>query len=253
MRTCTGISIPFLVLVALAPACGAENPGGPTSPAASNTHTTAQFRITYTSQDPSAVATIAAAADAEAPRILGELGMTGMPEVRVTYYASHSAMADAVRPIVGALPSFASGLVTSARDIHLVWVAPASPDALRQASTRLAHEFSHCVTLQRNASAANNPRWLWETLAIYTARDRSDPSRLTAVLAGSRPTLTQLNSFDTTIVYDVGFSLGEYIVDQRGLEVLRALMMSNGDTRAVLGLATDDFLDQWFAWARARG
>jgi hypothetical protein len=244
-------SIAIVLLLAIAPACGAT-PGGPSPPSAPNTYAAAHFRIAYTTQDASAVATIAAGADAEAPRILAELGMTGMPEVRVTYYETHAAMADAVRPLVGAIPSFASGLVTSARDIHLVWVLPASPDALRLASTRLAHEFAHCVTLQRNPSSANNPRWLWETLAVYTARDRADPSRLAAVLAGSRPTVAQLNSFDTTLVYDVAFSLGEFIVEQRGLDGLRALMLSNGGTTMVFGLSTEEFLDGWFAWARAR-
>jgi hypothetical protein len=53
-------------------------------------------------------------------------------------------------------------------------------------------------------------------------------------------------------VYDVGFRLGEFIVEQRGLDGLRALMTSNADTRAVFGLSTEEFLDQRFAWAQAR-
>ena len=47
----------LVILLVFAPACGAGNPGVPSPPGATNTHTTAHFRITYADQDPSAVAT----------------------------------------------------------------------------------------------------------------------------------------------------------------------------------------------------
>lgn len=225
---------------------GPEAPGGIGGPP--QQLTSRYFQITYPAAEAESVRAIAAAADAAVPGIVAELGASGVPLVRVTYYLSQTAMADAVRPLVGQIPAFATGLVTSSRDIHLV----VSPDALGRRTTTLLHEFAHCVSLHRNPAIANNPRWLWETLAIYAARDRGNAERLATVLAGPQPTAAQLNSFDNTAIYDVGFSLGEFIVERGGLEALRVLLMSNGDTAAALGLPVDEFLSTWFTWARGR-
>ena len=231
-------------------ACG--GPTGPGTPGgngpAPQQLTSTYFQFTYPAADAESVRSIAAAADTGVPGIIAELGANEMPHVRVTYYQSQSAMADAVRPIVGSIPSFASGLVTSSRDIHLV----VSTEVIARRTTTLLHEFAHCVSLHRNPSIANNPRWLWETLAIYAARDRSNAPRLAAALAGPQPTFPQLNSFDNTLIYDVGFSLGEFIVERGGIDALRALLISNGNTNAALGLSLDEFLAAWFTWARAR-
>jgi hypothetical protein len=233
-------------------ACGGSTTGPPLPESGSPSQVASTFfQISYPPVEAPAVQAVAAAADAGAPGIIAELGATGMPQVRVTYYASQAAMADAVRPVVGQIPAFATGLVTSARDIHIVGSAAATPDAIARKATVLLHEFAHCVSMHRNPSIPNNPRWLWETIAVYAARDRST-TRLQTILAGAQPTFAQLNSFDNTIVYDAAFSLGEFIVERGGLEALRTLLMSNGDTQTALALSPDEFLSTWFTWARSR-
>ena len=247
-------SWPRLVTVLL---CGGllscdRGPTGPSSQdggsAETRQLTSTFFQFTYPAAETESIQAIAAAADAGVPGIVAELGAVGMQQVRVTYYRTQAAMADAVRPIVGQIPSFASGLVTSSRDIHLV----TSSAGTARRTTTLLHEFAHCVSLHRNPAIANNPRWLWETLAIYAARDQPDAPRHAAVLAGPQPTIAQLNSFENTAIYDVGFSIGEFIVERGGLEALRALLMSNGNTAAALGVSPEEFLAAWFAWSRGR-
>jgi hypothetical protein len=229
-------------------ACGG-GPDGPSPPAGNGRQelTSAFFQFSYPAGEATSIRAVAEAADAGAPGILSELGAEGMPRVRVTYYASRTALADAVRPMVGEIPSFATGLVTSSTQIHLL----SSADPVARKTTTLLHEFAHCASMHRNPSIPNDPRWLWETIAIYAARDRGDAARLAAVLAGPQPTVAQLNAADGTAIYDVGFSIGEYIVERGGLEALRQLLLSNGDTRLAFGVAPDQFLAEWFAWARA--
>jgi hypothetical protein len=53
-------------------------------------------------------------------------------------------------------------------------------------------------------------------------------------------------------VYDVGYSVAEFIVGGWGRPALPALIAAHGDTQAVLGLALVDFESGWFAFVRAR-
>jgi hypothetical protein len=70
------------------------------------------FRVYIPPRDEATVPSIASAVEREYTRNL-TTARGGMPTVTVTLYTDHAALEAAVRPIVGAVPSFASGLVTS--------------------------------------------------------------------------------------------------------------------------------------------
>ena len=55
-------------------------------------------------------------------------------------------------------------------------VAEPRPRGVRSSGmvSHLVHEFAHCVSLQVNPRIANNPRWLWESVAIYESRQSVD-------------------------------------------------------------------------------
>jgi hypothetical protein len=233
-------------------ACGSDTPGGPTGDAVLQ-HRTAHFTFNYGPGDATPIAAIATAAEAEWARVTGDLGAIGMPVVTVSYYATHDAMARAVAPIVGAIPAWASGLVTSSRNIHLLSPRASSVAEIATAEATVVHEFAHCVTLHIHPGSANNPRWLWETVAVYESGQRGSPAAVAAILSGAPPTLATLNSFDSQIVYDVGALIGAFIVSRAGFAGLRSLVLANGDTRSVLGLSPDEFTTAWFAWARDGG
>ena len=190
----------FALLAATLIACG----GGTTGPWGSLRgatpalqYTSAYSRFTYWSAEPGWIQT--ARRTPGVLRILADLGASSMPQVQVTDYASATAVAEPVRRIVGDIPSFASGLVTSARSIHLVSTAggsgrdrgmttrPARARALRVA----ALQSGDC---EQSAVAAGD--------AAPPHRDRPAPRRLAAVLAGPQPTLAQLNAFDNTAIYE---------------------------------------------------
>jgi len=188
---------------------------GPTSPGPAAHAPAPQFlafqsaRLTfrYTSIDASTIAHTAALVEAEIDRVTDDLGVTQMPTVTITLYPNVDALRTAMTPLVGFFPSFASGLVTGADAVHILSPNLTEQWAYRDGITNTVHEYAHCVSLRLNPTFGNNPRWLWESVALFEAGPYTDPSRLTAFTSGSPPpSFAQLNSFDNTIVNDVGAS-----------------------------------------------
>jgi hypothetical protein len=237
----------------LTAACGGA-PAAPSAiPDAGNLqYATSHFVFHYDPADAARVPAIATAAEAEYARIVSELQVASMPVVHVRYYQTHAALAAAVRPIAGAIPSWASGLVTGPDQIHLLSPAATGAATAEAAAVNVVHEFAHCVTLQLEPRSANNPRWLWETVALYEARQFVDPSRLGYLVAGQPPSLADLSSFDNTRVYDVGYLIGEFIVQRWGQPALPALVRARGDTQAALGISQPEFERDWYAAVRVR-
>lgn len=243
-------------IVAAAIATGIGCGGGVVSPspppAAAGSYSSAHFRFEYTALDAANIISIADAVEREYLRIIADLHVGDMPIVTVTLYLDHAAMAAAVRPVVGGIPASASGLVTSAGQIHMI--SPNAPawGPFDRMLSGLVHEFAHCVSLRLNPRFGNNPRWLWEAVAIYESRQAVDLRSVGYMAALSPPPFETLNGFDNTRVYEVGYSIAEFIVDRWGQRALSDLVVANGDTVAVLGLPLADFERAWFAFARAR-
>ena len=249
MRCRLGVTI---VAVGIAAAC-ARAPDAP-SPISSTTGTqsTAHFTFQYTARDADTIATMAAALEAQQARVVGDLGSSAMPVVTVTLYSDHDALAAAVRPAAGAIPSWSSGLVTAQNQIHMMSPNAAGWGPIDAAMTNLVHEFAHCVSLHVNPRIGNNPRWFWEAVAIYEARQSVDPRTLSYMTAHAPPSFDRLNQLDNTLVYDVGFTIGEFIVARWGATSLHDLIVANGDTVSVLGTPLQDFEHQWFVYVRER-
>jgi hypothetical protein len=237
----------LIVILLGAAACVAEPPTQP-SPVWRQ-HAGANFIFNYTGSDAAGIDALARESDARAPAVVAHLGAAGMAQVRVFLYPTHAELANAVRPIVGEIPSWATGLATSAREIHLQSTGVSNADQARAAATLVTHEFAHCVTLHVNAASGNNPRWLWETVALFEAGQARDPRTVQALSSGP-PALSTLNGFDSTLIYDIGHSLGAFIVERAGADALRRLILSSGDTQSVLGMSPDAMLQAWHASVR---
>lgn len=232
--------------------CGgaAATPSTPSAPA--GTYASAHFVFRYTSLDGGNVAAMASALESQYDRILSDLGADGMPAVTVTLYLDHAAMVAATQAVAGPIPASASGLVTGESRIHLMSPnAPAWGPFDRMVSN-LIHEFAHCVSLHLNPRIANNPRWLWESVAIYESRQSVDLRTIGYMTALTPPPFAALNAIDNGRVYEVGYSIAEFVVARWGQRALRDLIAANGDTQGVLGLAPADFERDWFAFVRER-
>ena len=116
------------------------------------------------------------------------------------------------------------------------------------------HEFCHNVSLHVNPNFGNNPRWLWESVALYENSELVDPRTLSYMVNGNPPTLEQLNSDITASrqVYEVGYLIGEFVAVRFGQPTLVQLIQSSGDTATVLGMSPQSFETAWYAYVRER-
>lgn len=110
------------------------------------------------------------------------------------------------------------------------------------------HEFSHCVSFYVNSTIGNNPRWLWEAIAIYEAGEFVNPKSLSYLVQGNFPTLAQLNigvNDGAQLIYQLGYIIVEYIKSTWGADKYIGLIKANGNTAAALGISTAEFESGW--------
>jgi hypothetical protein len=115
-------------------------------------------------------------------------------------------------------------------------------------STIAVHEFTHGVTLNIEPRVANNPRWLWEGVALYEAGQFVNPRRLSYIVNRHPPTLAELNANwqTNTQVYDLGYLLIEYIVEKWGRQHVVDLIKTFGNIPSVLGVSVSEFEVGWY-------
>lgn len=222
----------------------------PNPTAVPNPYVTAHFEFHYSILDSSNIVSIADSLENNYFRVINDLQTDTLPLIKVYFYSDHDTLAAAVASVVPNLPSWAIGLATGQDEIHLM--SPNHTDFSGYAAmvNNLIHEYAHCVSLHINASIGNNPRWLWESIAIYESHQFIDPHSIPYMVSHNPPTLATLNSFSNTMIYDVGYLLAQYIVDNWSYAHLHTLIVNNGNTLAALGLSTPDFQTSWFAWVQ---
>jgi hypothetical protein len=243
-----------VALAAVLAGCGGGTPTLPPtpSPAAFATHSSAHFTFRYAPLDAASVAATAASVEAHHARILGDLGLAEMPPVMVTLYPDRESFRAAVVPLIGNVPAFASGLVTGPGDIHVLSPNLASAWSYANGVVAVVHEFAHCASMRVNPDIANNPRWLWETVALYEAGQIVDPRTLPYMAAHRPPALADLDRIENTAIYEVGGLIGQFIVETRGRAALRELVRTGGALPAVLGVDQTVFVSQWMEYLERR-
>ncbi len=241
----------LVVFAMLTPAACGGSAAAPT-PAAGGTFASSHFAFRYTALDGPNISDIAASLEREYSRIMADLGVDSMPTVNVTFYTDHAVMEAATRPAAGVVPSSVAGLITSSTEIHLMSPnAPAWGPYSRMLSN-LVHEFAHCVSMRVNPRIPNNPRWLWESVAIYESGQSVDLRGLSYMTALQPPSFASMATLENTRVYEVGYSIAEFVVGRWGRRGLVDLIAANGDTMAAIGVPPAQFEQDWFAFARQR-
>lgn len=240
------------MVVSLSIGCAAA-PASPTSNTASlGVYASAHFTLHYPAMDAATIADTADRMEQEYARVTAALGVAAMPRVHVTFYTNHSALEAATIAAAGIVPSWTYGLVTAEDQIHVM--SPNLPEwaPYERRMADLTHEFAHGVTLHINRRFANNPRWLWESIAIYEANQFVSPRTLPYMTSLQPPSFAQLSNIADTRIYDVGYTIAEFIVSRWGADALPALVQRNGDTQSVLGTAIADVERDWLAFVRLR-
>ena len=208
---------------------------------------TAHFRVLADRADSTVLDVIAVALEAAYPRVTADLRTGEVAPVSAFVWTDERSFNTAMRSNLGQTWRGTRGYTFAGNNLAILAVAPAG--AVAETAT---HEFIHIVTLAVNRTISNNPRWLWETVALYENREFVHPATLSYMRTGQFPTLAVLNaSFnDSRQVYEVGYVLGEFIVANWGIDGLVRLVQANGDLPATLGLSVTDFEARWYAFLK---
>jgi len=208
---------------------------------------TENFAYYFDGTDLSQIQAVMASLESNYGRIVSDLEPAYMPTVRAMIWRDENEFNKIMLAYLGNAPTGVKGYVAGPAELRILLTSRAPLTAV--------HEFAHNVTLALNRNIGNNPRWLWETVAVYESQDFTDPNTLHYMASGDYPTLEELNTSSDPgreKVYEVGYILGEFIVETWGIKALRDLILQFGDTSAVLGISASEFESSWYAWFRAR-
>jgi hypothetical protein len=152
-------------------------------------YTTKHFKIFHSSLDDRNIKEIADSLEVNYTRIITSLRSRELSVVSIYFYSDAANFRDGVKSWARNLPSWTTGLTRGDSAIHII-----SPDAPNQDYNEMIkstiHEFAHCVSRYINNTIANNPRWLWEAIAIYESNQKPDPRQLSYLVNQKPPTLS---------------------------------------------------------------
>ncbi|NJD18687.1 MAG: hypothetical protein FIA95_05310 [Gemmatimonadetes bacterium] len=122
---------------------------------------------------------------------------------------------------------------TPAKDEMRLLLNPASP-------LESVHEYAHLVSWQVNPTIPNNPRWLWEAVAVYEAGSAPD-LRTWSDAELTFPGLPALNQFNSPLPYRWGYHVARAVIERWGDDGYLALIRSNGNLQGTLGISEAAF------------
>ena len=214
-------------------------------------YNTKHFKIFYTSVDNKNIKEIADSLEGSYDRIIADLQCLEDVPVKVHFYADTPTYRQSVRHWAPNLPSWSGGITLGDSVVHMI-----SPNApyhnYREEMKNAIHEFAHCVSRRVNNRIANNPRWLWESIAIYESKQLVDPHKLPYLVNHKPPGLKQLSDFSDTTIYEVGYLVSEYLVETKDKNILNTLIKNNGNIKQTLNVDDEEFTRRWFAFVRKK-
>ena len=227
------------------------NNASPVKAEKNNILKTEHFTIHFTELDSANIGEVAYSLENHYNAIVTSLQSSDMPMVHVNFYSKIEDLIEAVKEVEPNLPDFAIGLAISVSEIHML-----SPNheglEFQNMVKNTIHEFVHCVSLNINPEFANNPRWLWESVAQYKSNQLINPKFLGYLLEQPPPSINELNQFTNMYMYEVGYVVSEYLVATYGESILNKLIANNGDIESTLEMNEEEFTQAWFAFVKEK-
>lgn len=159
--------------------------------------------------------------------------------------------------------STATGTSRGPNEFHFIWTNWFNSVFPNDPTKTAIHEFTHCVQLnilikeaQRELGNVDNvdfdtmfeekfindyPQWFWEAICDYEANIVNSMS----VKYGMRKNLTLKDLNSSNQIYNIGYTIIEYIVEKWGKDKLPILITSYVDINTVLGVSESDFEKGW--------
>lgn len=215
------------------------------------------FLITYQGIYEEEARKIADGLEASYDRIRTDLRDPDHEPIRVFIYPTQAAFNKGT----GLLNSTANGTSRGPNEFHLVWTnwynSILPDDPIKTA----IHEFTHCVQLNILIKQAQSeltsevdfdkafeekflneyPQWFWEAICDYEAGIVNGISVKYGMSKGL--TIKELNKSNQ--IYNVGYSIVEFIVHRWGREKLAELVVSYVDIEKVLNIREAEFEKAW--------
>lgn len=184
-------------------------------------------------------------------RILRNFLVDTVPPVHFNFFASKDALHKAAKTIKPDLPSFSIGFVQDSRTVYIV-----SPNSRAKGFgfsdllPAAIHEFVHCVTLHINKDFANNPRWLWESVAMFEVGQFPLKGSLLRLEHKGPASISELNQKDGIGIYELGSLYTQFIVEKWGRLKLKQLILANGNLESTLQITEQKFEEDWLDWVK---
>lgn len=173
-------------------------------------------------------------------RVLRDLNITTMDKITIKIWNSQAHFLDDMEYDIGTRYPGAAGYVLGPSEIRILARGNLALIAL--------HEFCHTASLVVNRSFSNNPRWLWESVAVYEANEFSDPKTIDYLTSGNFPTLAELNSSPNAgnlKIYKIGYLLSEYIINRWGRSSYIDMIKYGANIPATLNITVQEFENGW--------
>ena len=203
--------------------------------------------ILYNGLSTTNIADISEALENNYGRIINDLQVQSMPVITIKIWADYTNFLDAMENDIGTRYNGATGYILGMSEFRLFYTNDVALAAV--------HEFAHVVSMHVNSSIPNNPRWLWEAVALYESNDFINPGTLSYMVSGDYPTLDELNTdynSSNHYIYSVGYVLLEYIVETWGMDTVIDLIKNNGNIPNLLGISVQEFEAGWFTFVEVK-
>lgn len=219
---------------------------------------TNHFTIIYSGVYESEAAAIAEKLEKNYDRIRNELKDPEHARINVFVHGNQNDFNSAT-----GLNNKANGVSRGPLEFHVLWTNWFNSIFPDDATKTAVHEFTHCVQLNiliqqalaqspiKDEAVFNEhfekqfsekyPSWFWESISIYQAREVNNLSVKYAFR--NRPNLISLN--DGNQIYNLGYTIVDYIVSEWGNEKLSALILSYADLENVLQVSPEEFENGW--------
>jgi hypothetical protein len=196
---------------------------------------TAHFSFLYTPVDSLSIEIIAAKLESNYKKITGDFKIDNMPVTTVRIYPDLKSFHHGVNAPDDTPPEFMA-TAFGKDDFRMTSPHTAGVDSA-MLMRGVTHEFTHCVHLNVDY-APNNPRWLWEGVAMYESDWFESPTQVYAIHDNKFP---PLNKVVNGIEYMLGFVIIEAIKDQWGFDKVLELIKKRGDVQAVFNIHQQAF------------